>query len=117
MSRCGCGAPRARAARRTYSTAILLHKALGDERYRASVKIYGTDLDEAALGNARQAIYTKKQVEGVPPALLEDYFEGTDGLHTFRPDLRRTVIFGRNDLVQDAPISRVDLLVCRNALI
>jgi two-component system, chemotaxis family, CheB/CheR fusion protein len=26
------------------------------------------------------------------------------------------VIFGRNDLVQDAPISKIDLLVCRNAL-
>ena len=34
----------------------------------------------------------------------------------FRGDLRRTVIFGRNDLVQDAPISRLDLLVCRNTL-
>ena len=35
---------------------------------------------------------------------------------TFRKDLRRTVIFGRNDLVQDAPISRIDLLICRNTL-
>ena len=26
------------------------------------------------------------------------------------------MIFGRNDLVQDAPISRIDLLACRNAL-
>ena len=26
------------------------------------------------------------------------------------------MIFGRNDLVQDAPISRIDLLVCRNTL-
>jgi two-component system CheB/CheR fusion protein len=26
------------------------------------------------------------------------------------------VIFGRNDLVQDAPISRIDLLLCRNTL-
>ena len=34
----------------------------------------------------------------------------------FRGDLRRAVIFGRNDLVQDAPISRLDLLVCRNTL-
>jgi two-component system CheB/CheR fusion protein len=33
-----------------------------------------------------------------------------------RKDLRRAVIFGRNDLVQDAPISRIDLLVCRNTL-
>src|SRR5262249_22649816 len=31
-------------------------------------------------------------------------------------DLRRQVIFGRHDLIQDAPISRVDLLVCRNTL-
>ena len=34
----------------------------------------------------------------------------------FSKDLRRAVIFGRNDLVKDAPISRVDLLVCRNTL-
>jgi two-component system CheB/CheR fusion protein len=26
------------------------------------------------------------------------------------------VIFGRHDLLQDAPISRVDLLICRNCL-
>jgi two-component system CheB/CheR fusion protein len=31
-------------------------------------------------------------------------------------DLRRAVIFGRHDLLQDAPISRVDLLLCRNTL-
>ncbi len=38
------------------------------------------------------------------------------GRYVFRKDLRRSVIFGRNDLVQDAPISRIDLLVCRNTL-
>ena len=26
------------------------------------------------------------------------------------------MIFGRHDLIQDAPISRLDLLVCRNTL-
>src|SRR5437763_15094498 len=34
----------------------------------------------------------------------------------FRKDLRLAVIFGRHDLVQDPPISRVDILVCRNTL-
>src|SRR4029077_2220649 len=33
-----------------------------------------------------------------------------------RKDLRRAVIFGRHDLVADAPISRIDLLSCRNTL-
>ena len=34
-----------------------------------------------------------------------------DGVDVFRADLRRAVIFGRHDLIQDPPISRVDLLV------
>ena len=52
----------------------------------------------------------------MPPALLEKYFDGGDGQYAFRKDLRRQIIFGRHDLIQDAPISRVDLLVCRNTL-
>ena len=52
----------------------------------------------------------------MPAELRERYFEGADQRLSFRNDLRRTVIFGRNNLVQDAPISRLDLLVCRNTL-
>jgi two-component system CheB/CheR fusion protein len=100
-----------------YTAAILLAEALGEKQYAERVKIYGTDIDEDALSVARQAVYSPKQVEPIDPALRERYFERTDHRFTFRPDLRRTVIFGRNDLMQDAPISRVDLLVCRNALI
>src|SRR5262249_36915924 len=47
---------------------------------------------------------------------LEKYFETVDDKYVFRKDLRRHVIFGRHDLIQDAPISRVDMLVCRNTL-
>ena len=32
------------------------------------------------------------------------------------PELRRTVVFGRLDLTRDPPISRVDLVTCRNTL-
>jgi two-component system CheB/CheR fusion protein len=80
------------------------------------VKIYATDVDEYALADARAASYDEKAVEPVPQEFLERYFENVDGRYVFRKDLRRAVIFGRNDLVKDAPISRVDLLVCRNTL-
>ena len=50
------------------------------------------------------------------PERLERYFDLVNGRYVFRSDLRRAVIFGRNDLMQDAPISRLDLLVCRNTL-
>jgi two-component system CheB/CheR fusion protein len=73
-------------------------------------------VDEDALTDARHASYTERDVRGVPPELLERYFDLTGGRYVFCKDLRRSVIFGRNDLVQDAPISRIDLLVCRNTL-
>ncbi|MEV6611922.1 CheR family methyltransferase [Kutzneria sp. NPDC051319] len=99
-----------------YSLVILLTEALGVEEFRQRVKIYATDVDEEALIQARQATYGDREVEGVPPDLLERYFERHGGQYVFRQDLRRSVIFGRNDLVQDAPISRIHLLLCRNTL-
>jgi two-component system, chemotaxis family, CheB/CheR fusion protein len=99
-----------------YSLAIVLAEALGDAAFLRRVKIYATDVDADALATARTGSYTARQVDGVPQPLLERYFERVDQRFAFRKDLRRAVIFGRNDLVQDAPISRIDLLVCRNTL-
>jgi two-component system CheB/CheR fusion protein len=99
-----------------YTIAMVLAEALGVEAYRERVKIYATDVDEDALNQARLAVYSAKEIESVPPDLRTRYFERADQRLAFRKDLRRTVIFGRNNLVQDAPISRLDLLVCRNTL-
>jgi two-component system CheB/CheR fusion protein len=99
-----------------YSLAIAFAEALGDEAFRERVKVYGTDADEEALNHARLASYAGKDLETVDPALAKRYFEEANGRFAFRPDLRRSVIFGRHDIVQDAPISRLDLLVCRNTL-
>jgi two-component system CheB/CheR fusion protein len=99
-----------------YTCAMVLAEAMGLEAFRQRVKIYATDIDEEALSAARQAIYSAKDLEPVDDALTSKYFEPLNGRYIFRADLRRSVIFGRHDLVQDAPISRLDLLICRNAL-
>jgi two-component system CheB/CheR fusion protein len=89
---------------------------MGIDEFVKRVKIYATDVDEEALTVARQASYTDREVDGVPEELIERYFERHGQRFMFRKELRRTVIFGRNDLVQDAPISHVDVLACRNTL-
>jgi two-component system, chemotaxis family, CheB/CheR fusion protein len=99
-----------------YTLAMVLAELLGPAEFRDRVKIYATDADEEALTHARQAGYTERDVRAIPAELLDRYFDLTAGRYMFRKDLRRSVIFGRNDLVQDAPISRIDLLVCRNTL-
>src|SRR5947199_4768334 len=99
-----------------YTAAVLLAEAMGEAEFRRRVKIYATDVDEDALNTARHAVFPEKVTKDIPNAYREKYFEpNTTGL-MFRGDLRRSVIFGRNDLVQDAPISRVDLLISRNSL-
>lgn len=99
-----------------YSMAMLLAEAIAPDEYRQRVKIYATDVDEEALTQARAATYSAKEIESVPPDLLAKYFHRHNASYVFHKDLRRAVIFGRNDLVKDAPISRVDLLACRNTL-
>jgi two-component system CheB/CheR fusion protein len=99
-----------------FTLAIVLAEALGLEAFRQRVKIYATDVDEEALMQARHASYSAKALQPIPTNLREKYFEIIADRGVFRPDLRRSVIFGRHDLVQDAPISRLDLLVCRNTL-
>ncbi len=99
-----------------YTLAIILAEALGPEQFRDRVKIYATDLDEEALHQARLGAYDEHALAEVPGNFREAYFEPLGTRHTFRRDLRRQVIFGRNDLTRDAPISRVDLLVSRNTL-
>jgi two-component system CheB/CheR fusion protein len=100
-----------------YSLAMLLAEKLGQAEFCRRVKIYATDLDEHALESARHALYTPREVEEVPPPLLDKYFERSNGHYMFNRELRRSVIFGRHNVVSDAPISRIDLLVCRNLLI
>jgi len=99
-----------------YTLAILLAEALGEEALRERVKIYATDLDEAALSDGRHAVYSSAELEDVPAELRGRYFEEANGRATLRADIRRAVIFGRNDLLLDPPISRIDLIVSRNTL-
>jgi two-component system CheB/CheR fusion protein len=99
-----------------YTIAIILAEILGEEAFRSRVKIYATDLDEDAVSYGRLASYTARQLENLPQPLRDKYFDSTRNAYTFRADLRRCVIFGRNNLVQDAPIGHLDLLICRNTL-
>jgi two-component system, chemotaxis family, CheB/CheR fusion protein len=99
-----------------YTIAMVLAEALGEKAFLDRVKIYATDVDDDALTTARQAIFDSRAAKDIPEELLAKYFQRADTRFAFRKDLRRAVIFGRNDLVQDAPISRVDLLICRNTL-
>ncbi|HEX4734020.1 MAG TPA: CheR family methyltransferase [Thermoleophilaceae bacterium] len=99
-----------------YTAAMVLAEAMGEDAFKSRVKLYATDLDDDALAEARHGVYSDDALKAIPPELVEKYFEPNSRGLSFRPDMRRSIIFGRNDLVADAPISRIDLLLCRNVL-
>jgi len=99
-----------------FSLAIVFAEALGGEDFKRRVKIYATDVDADALSFGRHATFSPKQIKPVPEELRKKYFVRENHSYAFRGELRRTVIFGRHDLIQDPPISRIDLLVSRNTL-
>jgi two-component system, chemotaxis family, CheB/CheR fusion protein len=99
-----------------YTVGVLLLEALGEQEFRERVKIYATDVDEEALAQGRHATYPAKALADVPDELRDRYFERYDARYAVRKNLRRGVIFGRHDVINDPPISRIDLLVCRNTL-
>ncbi|QEU93003.1 CheR family methyltransferase [Streptomyces kanamyceticus] len=99
-----------------YSLAIMFAEALGLDECLRRVKIYATDVDEEALREARSGLYPVKALEPISLELRQKYFEQNGAQFSFHTELRRRVIFGRHDVTRDAPISRLDLLVCRNTL-
>src|SRR5690242_10734500 len=84
-----------------YSVGMLFAETLGIDQVHDRVKFYATDVDEEELAIARAAIYTERQVEGLSPELRAKYFEPAGAKWSLKKELRRTVIFGRHDLLDD----------------
>ncbi len=99
-----------------YSLAMLVADCLGPRITEHDIKIYATDIDEEALQVARRGEYPADHLRLVRPEWRQRYFAGTNRLRIQR-ELRRMIIFGRSNLVSDAPISHCHLVLCRNVLI
>src|SRR6266700_1605776 len=100
-----------------YSLAMLITEMLGEELSDWSVKIFATDLDEAAISFARRGVYTENLLKGLPAEYSSRFFEHTEHGYRIAKALRQMVIFGQQDLSRSAPFPRIDLVLCRNVLI
>jgi len=100
-----------------YSLAMLLSDMLGSEMPGWSIKIFATDLDDAAIAFARHGIYSENLLKEVPDDYRNRFFERVDSGYRIAKILRQMVIFGQQDLSRSAPFPRIDLVLCRNVLI
>lgn len=102
-----------------YSIAMLIVDQLASASLPSdALRVFATDVDERALEVARQGVYSTSDVSDVNPERLERHFVRRDS-RTWRvaKSLRELVTFARQNLIVDAPFSKLDLICCRNLLI
>jgi two-component system CheB/CheR fusion protein len=100
-----------------YSIAMLcaeLTDGLGDN---PKVQIFATDIDERAIGIAREGCYTNSEVADVSPERLRRFFNKEGDDYKVKRELREMVLFATHNFLKDPPFSRLDLISCRNVLI
>ena len=101
-----------------YSLAIVLHEQLALAQKTCPVQVFATDLNPEALNIARAGIYPLSIAADVAPDRLRRFFTRIDD-HGYQicKSVREAVAFALQDLTSDPPLSRLDLIVCRNLLI
>ena len=101
-----------------YSIAMLLLERFTQENKPAHIQIFASDLDEQSLDAGRQGIYPDSIAGDVSSERLERFFLKTDEHHyQVTKQLRESIVFAPQNVISDAPFSKLDLISCRNLLI
>ncbi len=100
-----------------YSMAIAFVEYLESEDLDYSIQLFGTDLSDRVIEKARTGIYDEGSVMNVSPQRLQRFFVGGQSGYQISRSIREMCIFSRHDVTRDPPLSRMDLISCRNLLI
>jgi chemotaxis methyl-accepting protein methylase len=92
---------------------------LGRLGWLSRLRVDATDIDRESLLRAEAAIYPEGAFSEAEPGVRQQFAVPTpDGQWQLAPEVRGPVWVGRQDLLQDPPLSRqYDLICCRNVVI
>lgn len=105
-----------------YSLAIMLKELLLDLD-AWNLTIFGTDIDLAALNQARAGIYSQWSFRDTEPRIKQQYFEPLGRNYQIERSIRQMVTFQKLNLLSDqfpqlfSNLREIDLIVCRNVFI
>ena len=101
-----------------YTIAMLLAERGEAADKDLGIKIFATDAADHHLGAARRATFPGSMVESLSPERIARFFDKIDdSYYRIKSKIRETVLFAPQNLLQDPPYSRMDLVSCRNLLI
>lgn len=100
-----------------YSIALLF--AARPDRWAGwAIEIIGTDVSPAAIGQAREGLYSQFEVQrGLPIGELLARFDPEGDAWRIKPALRARVTFSVHNLLDRPPAGTFDIILCRNVLL
>ena len=92
---------------------------MGNRRQDFDISIYATDISRQVLKEAQAGIYSPEDVDGLPSAILKNYFTRYDKGYVVNRNIRQMVRFSYYDLTSTTrqPFVDVDCIFCCNILI
>jgi PAS domain S-box-containing protein len=100
-----------------YSVAMLLIEQAERLPAAPSVQVFASDIDEAALRQAREGVYPEAVEADLTPERLKRFFVKEGQYYRVKRELREKVLFTLHNVLRDPPFSKLDLVSCRNLLI
>jgi two-component system CheB/CheR fusion protein len=100
-----------------YSIAILFIEAEEELDCHPMVKIFATDLDKEAVIAAGKGQYGENIIEDVSAQRLSRFFTKKNNNYIVSSELRKMVVFAPQNVFQDPPFGKLNLISCRNMMI
>jgi two-component system CheB/CheR fusion protein len=100
-----------------YSLAICLSEEIARASRNLKLQLFGTDLSESAIAKARLGLFSSAIAKDVSPERLRRFFSKSSAGYQINRSIRDMCTFARQNLCEDPPFSRLDLISCRNLLI
>lgn len=100
-----------------YSLAMALLEFLDGQAVRPPVQIFGTDISDAAIQQARKGFYPQSIASEISHDRLGRFFALEEGGYRIGKAIRALCVFAKHNLAADPPFSKMDLVSCRNLLI
>ena len=100
-----------------YSVAIVVNEVKEEIGYKGKICIFATDVNKKAIEIASDGEYPEDKFSVMDPYYVKKYFDKSGKGYKVKPFLRKDIIFAQQNILQDPPFTKLDLISCRNMLI
>jgi len=100
-----------------YSIAIVFAEVMDELKKKLNIQIFATDIDSKTISTARYGEYPDSIAADISNQRLKKFFTQSDSTYKVKDRIRDMLVFAEQDVIKDAPFSKLDLICCRNVLI